>query len=352
VAELTYRCPLHCVYCSNPTNYADHTDRLSAADWVRVMREAESQGVLQVLLSGGEPLLRKDLEAIVQGAADGNLYTNLITSGIPLDRNRLARLHSLGLNAVQVSIQDTTAANSDRISGTRSFERKLEVASWVKDLGMPLTLNVVIHKGNIDRVVDIISMAEKLGADRLELANAQYLAWALLNRSQLLPTKDQLSAARKCAQLAKERLLGKMEVLFVLPDYYSDRPKACMSGWGRRYLVISPDGFALPCHLAHTITGMQFDNVLDRSIEDIWHNAESFQAFRGESWMSEPCRSCDLRAVDFGGCRCQAFHLAGDAKATDPACSLSPTHDLILTARGAAHHQFVPADLVYRTVVR
>jgi PqqA peptide cyclase len=352
VAELTYRCPLRCVYCSNPTNYSDHADRLSAADWVRVMREAEGQGVLQVLLSGGEPLLRKDLETIVQGAAEVNLYTNLITSGIPLDRQRLAQLQAAGLDSVQVSIQDTTAENADRIAGRVSFERKLEVASWVKELGMPLTLNVVIHKGNIDRVSDIITLAERLDADRLELANAQYLSWALLNRSQLLPTRDQLSQARRCAQSAKQRLLGKMEILFVLPDYYSDLPKACMSGWGRRYIVITPDGLALPCHLAHTITGLQFDNVLDRSIDDIWQHSTAFQAFRGESWMAEPCRSCERRTIDYGGCRCQSFHLTGDAKTADPACALSPAHGLIQSARSNANELFAPKNLVYRSAAR
>jgi len=348
VAELTYRCPLHCVYCSNPTDYSQHADRLSAADWVRVMHEAEAQGVLQVLLSGGEPLLRKDLETIVKGAADAHLYTNLITSGIPLDRLRLAKLQAAGLDGVQVSIQDTVAENSDRIAGRPSFEHKIQAASWVKEFGLPLTLNFVIHKGNIDSVSDMIALAENLGADRLELANAQYMAWALLNRSQLLPTKVQLANARSCAQAAKKRLLGKMEVLFVLPDYYSDLPKACMSGWGRRYIVVSPDGYALPCHLAHTITGMQFDNVLDRSIDDIWQNSNAFRAFRCEDWMLEPCRSCERRTVDYGGCRCQSFHLTGDAKTTDPACALSPAHGLIKSARGNAHQLFAPQKLVYR----
>ena len=348
VAELTYRCPLRCVYCSNPTDYSQHADRLSTADWVRVMHEAEAQGVLQVLLSGGEPLLRKDLETIVQGAADANLYTNLITSGMPLDRRRLAKLQAAGLDGVQVSIQDTTAENSDRIAGRASFDHKIQVASWVKELGMPLTLNIVIHKGNIDRVSDMITLAENLGADRLELANTQYLAWALLNRSQLLPTKGQLAKARGCAQSAKKRLLGKMDVLFVLPDYYSDLPKACMNGWGRRYIVVSPDGFALPCHLAHTIRGMQFDNVLDRSIDDIWQHSTAFQAFRGEDWMLHPCRSCDRRTVDYGGCRCQSFHLTGDARTTDPACALSPAHGLIKSARSNANELFAPQNLVYR----
>lgn len=348
VAELTYRCPLRCVYCSNPTDYAQHADRLSAVDWVRVMHEAEAQGVLQVLLSGGEPLLRKDLETIVQGAADAHLYTNLITSGLPLDRQRLARLQAAGLDGVQVSIQDTTAEDSDRIAGRASFDHKLQVAAWVKELGMPLTLNVVIHKGNIDRVSDLITLAETLGADRLELANTQYLAWALLNRSQLLPTRAQLANAKSCAKAAKKRLLGKMEVLFVLPDYYSDLPKACMSGWGRRYIVISPDGYALPCHLAHTITGMHFDNVQERSIADIWQHSAAFEAFRGEGWMLEPCRSCERRTVDYGGCRCQSFHLTGNARTTDPACGLSPAHGLVSAARSEANESFSPRSLVYR----
>ena len=336
VAELTYKCPLRCVYCSNPLDYGRHATELDTATWLRVFRDAEELGVVQLHLTGGEPLVRDDLEALVAGARGLDLYTNLITSGIPLTRERLARLKALGLDNVQVSIQDVAAAASDRIAGLRSFERKLEVARWVKDLGLPLTINTVLHRDNLDHVADVVARAESLGADRLELANTQYLGWALLNRRALLPTADQLRRAREVAVAARRRLRGKMEVLFVTPDYYAEFPKACMDGWGRRFVVVSPDGLALPCHVAHTLPGLTFENVKARPLGDIWRDSPVFNAFRGEAWMPEPCRSCDRRAIDFGGCRCQAFHLTGNAAATDPACSLSPDHGLIEAARHEA----------------
>jgi pyrroloquinoline quinone biosynthesis protein E len=346
VAELTYRCPLRCVYCSNPLDFPRHADTLGTEDWLRVFREAEALGVVQLNLTGGEPLLRDDLERLVEGARALDLYTNLITSGIPLTRERLAGLKSLGLDNVQVSIQDVTAAGSERIAGHRSFARKLEVARWVKALGLPLTVNVVLHRENLDHVAAIIDLAESLAADRLELANTQYLGWALANRRMLLPTREQLAAAREVARQARRRLRGRMEVLFVTPDYYADFPKACMDGWGRRFLVVSPDGLVLPCHAAHTLPGLTFDNVRDRPLAETWRQSAAFDAFRGEAWMPEPCRSCERRAVDFGGCRCQAYHLTGDAAATDPACSLAPAHALIETARTEA---LTPsAEVIYR----
>lgn len=349
IAELTYLCPLRCVYCSNPTDLAAHPDRLQTADWLRVFEQAAQLGALQLNLSGGEPLLRRDLEALVEGAHRLDFYTNLITSGIPLTRERLAGLKDRGLSSVQVSIQDSLAAESDRIAGRTAFEQKLAVCGWVKELGLPLTVNVVLHRQNLGRTAEIIALAESLGADRLELANTQYLAWALANRGALLPTQAQLDEARTVAKAAKERLKGKIELLFVLPDYYSDRPKACMSGWGKRYLLVSPDGLALPCHLAHTLPGLTFDNVQERSLDDIWHHSAAFAAFRGEAWMPEPCKSCDRREKDFGGCRCQAFHLTGNAAATDPTCALSPQHSLITDARAAAQReQLVPLTWRYR----
>ena len=347
VAELTYRCPLRCVYCSNPLDWASHTDALSTEDWLRVLREAEELGVVQVNLTGGEPLLHDDLEALVEEAQRLELYTNLITSGIPLARERLERLKRLGLDNVQVSIQDVTAPASDRIAGLRSFERKLQVARWVKELGLPLTVNTVLHRDNLDHVGEIVTLAESLAADRLELANTQYLGWALVNRQALLPTRGQLERARDLARAARRRLTGRMEVLFVTPDYYAEFPKACMDGWGRRFIVISPDGLALPCHAAHTLPGLVFDNVRQRSLGEIWRDSAGFTAFRGESWMAEPCRSCERRGLDFGGCRCQAFHLTGDAAATDPACSLSPQHTLIETARAATAEP--AAELIFRS---
>ncbi len=336
VAELTYRCPLRCVYCSNPIDWARHGDGLATGDWLRVFREAEDLGVVQLNLTGGEPLLRDDLEALVEGARGLDLYTNLITSGIPLTRERLAGLKARGLDNVQVSIQDVTAAASDRIAGLKSFERKLEVARWVKELGLPLTLNTVLHRENLARVDAVIALAETLAADRLELANTQYLGWALRNRDALLPTREQLDGAREVARAAKRRLQGRMEVLFVTPDYYGELPKSCMDGWGRRFIVVAPDGLALPCHAAHTIAGLTFDNVKDRPLAEIWASSAGFGAFRGEAWMPEPCRSCERRTVDFGGCRCQAFHLTGNAAATDPVCPLSPDHGLVERARRGA----------------
>jgi pyrroloquinoline quinone biosynthesis protein E len=352
IAELTYLCPLRCVYCSNPTNLAAHPDRLKTADWLRVFAQAAELGALQLNLSGGEPLLRKDLEQLVEGAAQLDYYTNLITSGLPLERERLLRLKAAGLSSVQVSLQDSVPSEAERIAGRESFEQKLMVARWVKELGLPLTLNVVLHRQNLGRISEIIALAEELGADRLELANTQYLAWALENRSALLPSQAQLDAAREVAKAARERLKGKIELLFVLPDYYSDRPKACMSGWGKRYLLVSPDGLALPCHLAHTLPGLSFDNVLEHSLSEIWQQSPGFAAFRGEAWMPEPCKSCERREIDFGGCRCQAFHLTGNAAAVDPACGLSPQHGLITSARAAAQQQLIPLGLKYREIRR
>jgi pyrroloquinoline quinone biosynthesis protein E len=348
VAELTYRCPLRCVYCSNPLDYARRRDEVDTAGWLRVFREAEALGVVQVNLTGGEPLARDDLEALVAEGERLELYTNLITSGIPVTRDRLARLRDLGLDSVQLSIQDVSAGPSDRIAGRRSFDRKLQVARWIKDLGLPLTLNTVLHRENLARVPEVIALAEALSADRLELANTQYLGWALVNRRALLPTREQLAQARAIAAEARRRLKGRMELLFVTPDYYVEFPNACMDGWGRRFLLVSPDGLVLPCHVAHTLPGLVWESVRERPLGEIWRDSPAFNAFRGEAWMPEPCRSCDRRATDFGGCRCQAYHLTGDAGATDPACSLAPSHALIEAARGEAL-EAVPVKLEYRT---
>jgi PqqA peptide cyclase len=336
VAELTYRCPLRCSYCSNPTDWAKRRNELDTETWLRVFREAEDLGVVGLNLTGGEPILRRDLEELIAGARKLDLYTNLITSGIPLSRKRLEKFREAGLDNVQVSVQDVSAKASDRIAGLRSFDKKLEVCGWVKDLGMPLTLNVVLHRDNLEHVAEIIALAERLNADRLELANTQYLGWALINRRALLPTREQLDSARAVAAEARKRLRGRMELLFVTPDYYTDYPKSCMDGWGRRFIVVSPDGLALPCHAAHTLPGLKFENVREHGLAAIWSDSAGFNAFRGEGWMPEPCRSCDRRGVDFGGCRCQAYHLTGDAAATDPTCALAPTHGLVASARAEA----------------
>jgi PqqA peptide cyclase len=336
VAELTYACPLHCVYCSNPVDFARRHDGLDTGDWRRVLRQAEELGVVQVNFTGGEPLLRADLEALVEEARALDLYSNLITSGVPLERGRLERLRRLGLDNVQVSIQDSRPAESDRVAGRESFEQKLRVARWVKELGFPLTMNTVLHRENLARIGEVIALAEELRADRLELANAQYLGWALVNRGALLPGAEELERARSIAAAARQRLQGRMEVVFVVPDYHVEFPPACMDGWGRRFVVVSPDGLLLPCLLAHTLPGLSFGNVRDRSVRDLWTSSPGLAAFRGEGWMPEPCRSCARRTLDFGGCRCQAFHLTGNAAATDPACSLSRDHAKIEAARTEA----------------
>jgi PqqA peptide cyclase len=336
VAELTYACPLHCVYCSNPVDFARHHDALDTGAWRRVLREAEQLGVVQVNFTGGEPLLRPDLELLIEEARALDLYSNLITSGIPLERERLLRFRRLGLDNVQVSIQDARPAESDRIAGRETFQRKLQVADWVKELGFPLTVNTVLHRENLDRIDEVIALAEELQADRLELANAQYLGWAFLNRPALLPTSAQLERARSIAKSARSRLEGRMELVFVVPDYYARFPPACMDGWGRRFMIVSPDGLLLPCLLAHTLPGLSFGNVREQSVQELWTASPGLEAFRGEAWMPEPCRTCARRTIDFGGCRCQAFHLTGNAAATDPACSLSGDHVLIETARAEA----------------
>jgi pyrroloquinoline quinone biosynthesis protein E len=349
VAELTYRCPLQCVYCSNPVELERHRQEIDTATWVRIIDEAEALGVVQLNLTGGEPLLRDDLEHLVAAARRREVYTNLITSAVPLTRERLAALQESGLDAVQISLQDSTPAGSLAVAGVDRFDAKMEAAEWTTSLGLPLTINIVLHKGNLDRVGEFIALAEQLHAQRVELANTQYLGWALANRAKLLPTRVELERARSLADEARARLRGKMEVLFVLPDYYADRPRACMDGWGRRFIVVAPDGLVLPCHAAHTLPGFDFPRATECSLHQAWHEAAAFQRFRGEAWMQEPCKSCDKRHVDFGGCRCQAFHLTGDAAATDPACGLSPQHGIVESARREADVA-VPSAYRYRSL--
>lgn len=347
VAELTHRCPLRCPYCANPLELARRADELDTATWCRVLAEAEALGVVQVNLTGGEPLVRNDLERLVAQARRLDLYTNLITSGVPLVAGRLERLRALGLDAVQLSLQDVEPTAADRIAGVPAHERKLEAGRRVRALGLPLTVNVVLHRENLDRVPAVVALAERLGADRLELANTQYLGWALANRGALLPARAQVERAREVAAAARERLRGVMEVVFVLPDYLAGTPRPCMDGWGRRYVVVSPDGLAMPCHLARTLPGLGLESVRNRPLAEIWERSAGFAAFRGEAWMREPCRSCPQRTVDYGGCRCQAFHLTGDAAATDPACALAPSHALVEQACGAAE-EAAPVRLRWR----
>ena len=343
-AELTYRCPLHCPYCSNPISY-DNRPALDTEQWRRVFAEAEAMGVMQVNLTGGEPLLRSDLERLIEFAHALGLYTNLITSGVPLTRRRLTRLRDSGLDAIQLSLQSTDQRVADNIAGLAVHDAKLAVARWAHALRIPVTLNIVLHRHNIEEIGDIIGLAERLHAERLELANAQYLGWALMNRQALLPNHAQLEQARGIAHAARERLAGRMEILFVTPDYYTGVPRACMDGWGRHHLVVSPDGLVLPCHLAHTLPGLAFERAGTKPLLEIWEQSPGFNRFRGEGWMADTCRTCDHRTVDFGGCRCQAFHLTGHVEAVDPACRWSPDHHLIQAARDAAKETSEQAPL-------
>ncbi len=335
VAELTYRCPLQCPYCSNPVALGDFRESLSAEDWGRVFREAAELGAVHVGLTGGEPSLRSDLETIVRHADQNGLYTHLVTAARPLTAEALAMLQSAGLRSVQISLQDSERENSDRIAGTESFQRKVDLCAATRELGLPLTLNVVLHRENLDRTAEIIALASELGANRLELANTQYLGWALKNRAALLPDEDQLRSAARAVEAARERHKD-LEILFVLPDYFRDRPKACMGGWARQHLVITPDGRALPCHGAVELEALEFWNVQEKDLRSCWEDAPGMAAYRGEEWMRDPCRSCPDREKDHGGCRCQAFALTGDAANTDPVCSLSPQHEIISDARKAA----------------
>jgi PqqA peptide cyclase len=328
VAELTYRCPLRCPYCSNPLEWdqAEYRQELATDDWLRVIQQARQLGVLQLGFTGGEPLLRNDLEILVETAADLGLYTTLVTAGTLLTLQRLTKLRELGLDHVQISLQDSRAIESDRIAGLRSFEQKIAAAQRVKELGLPLTLNFVLHRHNLDRIQEMLELAETLHADRVELANTQYYGWALHNRQALLPTREQLANAEHGVKIAQKRSKIPMGILYVVPDYYADYPKPCMGGWGNRTLIVTPNGKGLPCQAAMAIPGLEFANVREQSLDWIWFESAGMNRFRGTSWMPEPCQSCDRKTVDWGGCRCQAFLLTQDENATDPVCHLSPHH--------------------------
>ncbi|WP_316740850.1 pyrroloquinoline quinone biosynthesis protein PqqE [Streptomyces sp. MK7] len=344
LAELTYRCPLACPYCSNPLNLAGYQDELTTGEWLRVLTEAEDLGVLQCHLSGGEPLLRRDVVELVAHAHDLGLYTNLITSALGFSRPRAEQLRAAGLDHVQISVQADEPAVSDRIAGTPSFHRKIEAMRVVKELGWPLTMNVVLHRHNIDRLADLLALAEEVGADRVELANTQYYGWAWRNRDALLPSRAQLEAAEAVVRTAGERLRDRMDIIYVIPDYYSRYPKPCMGGWASRQLTVTPNGDVLPCPAAQSLP-LPRASVREDPLARIWAEAPVMTAFRGTDWMPEPCRSCPRREVDFGGCRCQAFLLTGDAARTDPVCHLSPDHDLVARAVEAANADSRPSDL-------
>ncbi len=329
LAELTYRCPLHCVFCYNPTNYAQIQSELSTQEWIRVMTEARALGAAQLGFSGGEPLLRDDLEILVKAARELGFYTNLITSGVGLNENRIQALKEAGLDHIQLSFQDSTQEMNDFLSSTKTFALKKRVADLIKKYDYPMVMNVVLHRYNLPHIDKIIEMALDLDAEYLELANTQYYGWAMENQDQLMPTHEQLREAEKIVNAYRTKIGKRCKLLFVVPDYFEDRPKACMNGWGSVFLDIAPDGAALPCHNARQLPGLNIPNVRDFSIKEIWYESQAFNAFRGDQWMQEPCRSCDEKSKDFGGCRCQAFLLTGDAAATDPVCSKSPLNSVV-----------------------
>src|SRR3954454_722771 len=349
VAELSYRCPLHCPYCSNPVAIGGERFRaeLETEHWTRVFEEARALAALHLARTGGEPMVRRDLDELVAAARAAGLYSTLVTAGIHLTRERAAALKEAGLDHVQVSIQSPDPAENDLIAGTRSFAKKLAAARAARELGFPLTINCVLHRRNLDRIEEILALAEELDAQRLELANTQYYGWAAVNQDALMPTRAQLERGEAAVQRFRARVGPRIIVLWVLPDLFEDLPKPCTGGWGRTTILVAPNGEALPCHAASTIPGLEFPNVRDNPLDRIWHEADAFQRFRGTDWIQEPCRSCPLgrQEEDWGGCRCQALRLTGDAAATDPVCRFSPQHGTVVAAREAAQN----GDFVYRT---
>jgi PqqA peptide cyclase len=352
IAELSYQCPLHCPYCSNPLDIGGERYRheLETEDWIRVFREARGLGVLQLALSGGEPMLRRDLAELCASARDAGLYSSLITAGTLFARRRAEALKAAGLDHVQISIQSPDPEENDRVAGNRSFEKKIAAARLVRELDLPLTINCVLHRQNLDRIDELLDLTLSLGAQRLELANTQYYGWAIVNQEALMPTWEQLRRGEEAVKRFRERVGPGVDVLWVLPDFYEEEPKPCMGGWGRTALVVAPNGDVLPCQAASTIPGLEFANVREHPVDWIWSESDAFVRFRGTDWMQEPCRSCPLgrQEVDWGGCRCQALRLTGDAAATDPVCRFSPHHDRVVSARESAQTD----EFVYRTMKR
>jgi pyrroloquinoline quinone biosynthesis protein E len=332
LAELTYRCPLHCVFCFNPVDFATQEQELSTDDWLRVLRQGREMGAVQLGLSGGEPLLRDDLEAIVAEARRLGYYTNLLTSGVGLTEARATALKQAGLDHVQLSFQDSTREMNDFLSHTKTFELKNRVARIIKDQGWPMVMNVVIHRMNIDHLDRIIGMAAEFGAEYIELANTQYYSWAYLNRDQLLPTREQLKKAEIVADAWRAKMGERLRIFFVAPDYHEGQAKKCVNGWGNMFMTIAPDGTALPCHTAKMLPGLAFPNVRDAPLREIWFDSEGFNRYRGTGWMKQPCSSCEYKEEDLGGCRCQAWLIAQDAEVADPVCRFSPHHAKVLQA--------------------
>lgn len=334
LAELTHRCPLACPYCSNPVAMDRKSEELSTADWLRVLDEAADLGVLQAHFSGGEPMARPDLPELIAHAVQRGLYTNLITSGVLMDERRFTALRDAGLDHVQLSFQDVETAGAERIGHLPGAQaKKLAAAKLIADDGMPMTLNFVVHRENVARIPQMIDLAAQLGAGRVEIAHTQYYGWGLRNRAALLPSRAQLEQSEVDVAAARARYGDSLAIDFVTPDYHLERPKPCMDGWGRRFLNVTPAGRVLPCHAAETIPGVEFPNLREQSLGAIWNDSALFNLFRGTAWMPEPCASCDRREIDWGGCRCQALALTGNARNTDPVCGLSPFHDVVLEAR-------------------
>ncbi len=352
LAELTYKCPLQCPYCSNPLDIARYDNELSTEEWIRVFREARAMGAVQLGFSGGEALVRKDLEILIREAHDLGFYTNLLTSGVGMDEQRIKAFKEAGLDHIQVSFQASSEELNNFIAGNNSFKHKLEMARLVKKYDYPMVLCFVLHRHNEDQVEQILQMAYALEADYVELATTQYYGWALHNRDQLLPTREQVEAAEAVAHRYQEKYKGKMRIFYVVPDYHEDRPKACMNGWGAVFLTIAPDGTALPCHAAGELPGLTFPNVRNHSIEWIWNDSPDFNRFRGFGWMKEPCRSCPEKEKDYGGCRCQAYLLTGDAANADPVCGKSPHHEQLirLVDQAGVEHEPGTAPLVFRNM--
>ena len=324
VAELTHRCPLHCVYCSNPLELTNRSTELPTGAWTKVFREAVELGVLQADFTGGEPLVRTDILELIKCARAAGLYVNLITSGLPMDEAKLAALVAVGVDHIQLSFQGADEPTAAEISNTKTHGQKLKVLEWFKQHRVAVTLNFVIHRRNIHQIPEMLVIAESSSATRIEFANVQYYGYAFANRGNLLPTRAQLDTSLAQIKDAQERLKGKIRIEYVVPDYYAKYPKPCVGGWGQKLMLIKPDGQALPCHAAEIIPNLKFANVKDFSLQEIWESSEAFQKFRGQHWMQEPCKSCDRREIDFGGCHCQALLVTGDATATDPVCTLSP----------------------------
>ncbi|MGB4811828.1 MAG: pyrroloquinoline quinone biosynthesis protein PqqE [Methylophilaceae bacterium] len=330
LAEVTYRCPLHCAFCYNPTDYDQHTkNELTTEQWLQALRDARKLGAIQLGISGGEPLLRDDIEDIVIEAKKLGYYSNLITSGVGLTEKRIQAFKEGGLDHIQLSMHDITEEINNFITNTKTFALKKKVAMMIKSHGYPMVLNVVIHRYNIGHMKEILEMAEALGADYIELANTQYYGWSLVNRSQLLPTKAQVDEAERITNEYRAKVDGNMKIFFVVPDYFANRPKKCMNGWGEVFMIVTANGDVLPCHSARSLPNMKFPNIKNDALDWTWKDSPAFNQYRGHHWMKEPCRSCDEKEKDFGGCRCQTFLLTGDAEATDPVCSKSPHRHLI-----------------------